>query len=164
MTFSEQLGRLVDERAPFSGRIESVVAEGGGVTIRCDLERAEGVGCSLTQIDLVEERRRPLDAGELRGWAEQVCGRVTYLLEPFGVVEVDELSGAAVVRSKPPHRRGGRIAYYEWVADRNRHASLRRYQYDVASKKRSAVPFPLTREQLGYLVDDLAETAFSLPE
>ena len=164
MTLSERLGGLVDERAPFSGRIESVVAEGEGVTIRCDFERAEGVGCSLTQIDLVEEGGRPLDPGELRGWAEQVCERVTYLLEPLGLVEVDAQSGAAVVRSKPPHRRGGRIAYYEMIADRNRHASLRRYQYDVASKKRSAVAFPLTREQLGFLVDDLAETASRLPK
>lgn len=158
MKISDELRRLVDERSPFTGRIESVVAEGGGVTVRCDMQSAEGVGCALTQLDMVEERRKVLNPDDLCRWAEWICGRVTYLLEPLGVVEVDRQSGVAVVRSKPPHRRGDRIAYYEMLADRNHHASLRRYQYDVRSKKRGAVTFPLTHEQLEILVDDLAES------
>lgn len=164
MKISDELRRLVTERSPFTGRIESVVAEDEGVTVRCDVTTAETVGCSLAQLDMVEERRRILNPDDLCRWAEWICGKVTYLTEPLGLVEIDRQSGLAVLRSKPPLRRGERIAYYEMLADRHHHASLRRYQYDLRSKKRGAVSFPLTHEQLEFLVDDLAESARATQE
>jgi hypothetical protein len=118
----------------------------------------------LTHLDLVEERKDSLTMDELVHWAEWICGRVTYLLEPLQVVEIDKRNGIAMIRSKMPKRKlpkpaGEKISYYEMLADQHHHASLRRYQYRRPTRERGSVPFGLTHEQLEVLVDDLVESA-----
>ena len=159
MSLTETVHRLVVERSPFHDQIQPIVASDAGITLRCDLNSAESVGCTLSQIDLVEENKPSLSMDELVHWAEWICGRVTYLLEPLRVVELDGHHGVALMRSRRPQRKKDQIAYYELLADRHHHASLRRYRYDIASRDRGAVPFPLTHEQLEVLVDDLVESA-----
>jgi hypothetical protein len=167
MSVSESLHKLVEERIPFRDRIEPIVASDQGVTVRCDLTQAEGVGCMLTHLDLVEERKDSLTMDELVHWAEWICGRVTYLLEPLQVIEIDKKTGIAMIRSKMPKKKlakpaGEKIAYFEMLADQHHHASLRRYQYRRPTRDRGSVPFGLTHEQLEVLVDDLVESAQSL--
>lgn len=157
MNLSDTVQRLVSERMPFQGRIEPIVASSEGVTLRCDLTSAEKVGCTLTQIDLVEERHPAISMDDLVHWAEWICGRVTYLLEPLRVIEMDKQAGIALIRSGKPKTRRGEISYYELVADRHHHAWLRRYQ--AKARVRGSVPFPLTHEQLEVLIDDLVESA-----
>jgi hypothetical protein len=165
MSISESLHQLVEERIPFRDRIEPVLASEQGVTVRCDLTQAESVGCMLTHIDLVDERKRSLSMDELVHWAEWICGRVTYLLEPLQIIEVDRRNGIAMIRSKMPRRpserskSADRITYFEMLADRHHHASLRRYQFQRPTRQRGAVPFSLTHDQMDVLVEDLVESA-----
>jgi hypothetical protein len=170
MKVSESLQKLVEGRMPFQDRIEPIVASDDGVTVRCDLTRAEGVGCMLSHLDLVDERKDSLSMEELVYWAEWICGRVTYLLEPLQVLEIDRKHGIAMIRSKMPRRRrapnpsGEQIHYFEMLADQHHHASLRRYQFRPSTRERGSVPFGLTHDQLEVLVDDLVESAQKLSD
>lgn len=162
MSLTETVHRLVVERTPFHDQLQPIVASDEGITLRCDLNSAESVGCTLSQIDLVDASKSSLSMDELVHWAEFICGRVTYLLEPLQLIELDGRHGVALVRSRRPQRKKDQIAYYEFIADKNHHASLRRYRYDMANRDRGTVPFPLTHEQLEVLVDDLVESAKSI--
>ncbi|MBY0585980.1 hypothetical protein K2X85_02325 [bacterium] len=167
MSVSESLHKLVEARIPFRNRLEPMVASEQGVTVRCDVTQAEGVGCMLTHLDLVEENKSSLSMDELVHWAEWMCGRVTYLLEPLHLIEIDRRNGLALVRSKMPRRQNSsgklseNIAYFELVADRRHHASLRRFQFRRTTRDRGSVPFGLTHDQLEVLVDDLVEGALA---
>lgn len=159
MKLTQTIKQLVSERTPFRDRIEPIVASADGVTVRCDVETAESLGCKFSQIDLVEENRPKLSMEEVVQWSEWICGRVNYLLEPLSMVELDSAHGIALIRSREPHAKDGQVQYYELTADRNHHASLRRYQCPKVQGSRRPVAFPLTHDQLEVLIDDLIESA-----
>ena len=69
--------------------------------------------------------RRHLDDLETR--AEQVCQRVTGLLEPLRLVEVDAPRQSALLRSEQPGQRGDERFYYEVLLDGDGGATVRRY-------------------------------------
>jgi hypothetical protein len=102
----------------------------------------------------VERLRVSLPGGSsLPQQARGICERVRGLGERLVPVEVDEGLGGGVLRSDPRDMRGRR--YYEVGLD-GEGATLERYRA-LPEGGRQREPFTVTREQLGRLVDDLAE-------
>lgn len=155
MNLSEVIRRGVQHRAPFHDHVEHVIASEGGLTVRCAISGAERLGCALAQLELVEEGRTVLTLDQLDDRVEQICQKITYLLEPLGKIEVDSLTKSALVRSATPKRQGEQISYYELLASADRHTTLRRYCYDAAKRSRATVDFALTNDQLELLLEDL---------
>jgi hypothetical protein len=159
MTLSQSVRRRVEERAPLVGQVEQILSSEGGLTIRCEVQEAQRLGCALTQIELVAESPTPCDAMELADRAQRICDKVSYLLEPLQPIEVDGLSRTALVRSRTPRKSEGAISYYELLTSCDHHTSLRRYCFDESQRKRRLVEFLLTNDQLELLLEDLMQSA-----
>jgi hypothetical protein len=136
-------GRQILEMAdPVSGRAVTVTADA-----------ADLVGCRLWELSL----RGPAIVSELQDRAEAVAGRVTGLLEPLRVIEVDAPRGVALLRSDEPTRRGEAASYYELLLYANGGAQFRRYESPHGEERRRLrIDYTLTHDALGKLVADLS--------
>jgi hypothetical protein len=147
--------KLSEWRPSGTGRhVLSSAENGWTVTITAD--RADTVGCLVWELALA--RKEPAPAGlTLRTWAEQTAKRVTGLIEPLVVHEVDEARGEALLRSQSPAQRDEHLLYYELLLRGTGLATLRRYQARHApGSHREQVPFGLTHEVLARVASDLA--------
>jgi hypothetical protein len=157
MTLAEVvLGKLAEWRPAGEGRQTLPVADdAAGWAAAVTVERQESVGCQVWEVAL---RYTGADrATDLPGWAEGVAQRVTGLLEPLSVVEVDRPRNEALLRSTPPSRRGDDVFYYEVHLKGTRDASLRRYHASHQPKHpREQIPFAITHEALARVIGDLA--------
>lgn len=125
----------------------------GGWSAAVTAECVDVVGCRLWELSL----RRAADAPavELKERAEQICQRVTGLMEPLRLVEVDGLGNTALLRSEQPGQLGDERFYYEVLLESNASATVRRYQTPNQDEpRRRQVAFNLTHEALAKLVRD----------
>ncbi len=90
--------------------------------------------------------------------AGEIERRISYLLEGFRLVEVDEFDVLAQVRSVTPYQKNGDTFYYELFLQHGNCVTLTRYRKSAKAEKRELVPFHLTPETFERLVDDLAAT------
>ncbi|MCG3120017.1 MAG: hypothetical protein ALAOOOJD_02581 [bacterium] len=88
--------------------------------------------------------------------AGEIERRITYLLERFQVVEVDEYNCLAQVRSATPYQKDGEKFYYEVLLQHGIGAAFSRYLHSNQAGQRELVPCHLTRETFERLLDDLA--------
>ncbi len=82
--------------------------------------------------------------------------RISYLLESFRMVELDEVNGSAQVRSLTPYRKDDEMLYYEVLLRGGNSLTFTRYHKQRQADKRNIVLSHLTQETLERLVDDLA--------
>jgi len=116
-------------------------------------ERVDTLGCRLQ--DLLLSRLQPLtETAPLADQAARIARRVTGLLEPLRLVEIDAEHGIAQLRSDTPTERGGERAYYEVLRHADGTTGVARYQAPPAGR-RHPVAFTLTHEALAKLVSDL---------
>jgi len=156
MTLREKLLQKLSEWRPASeGRHSLAVAdEATGGTVRLAADRSDELGCLVWELTC--QRGGPAKA-DLGAWAKSVAQRVTGLLEPLKVVEVDNSRGEALLRSNEPSRRGDSLSYYELLLAKRGEATVRRYQSNQqAGSRREQVTFALTHEVLAKFASDLA--------
>jgi hypothetical protein len=157
MTLDEALLQNLAEWRPGGGRQTLNLPDtGSGWTVALTADRSDALGCLVWELAL--RRTTEPAAGEgLRAWAERIAGRVTGLLEPLKVVEVDLVRGQALLRSQAPARRGEQLHYYEVLLTGVRAAVVRRYRASLqGDARREQVPFTLTHEALAKLAGDLS--------
>jgi hypothetical protein len=154
MTLAETLLQRLAKWRPDSGRANLEVAHPeSGWTTGLVADRVEALGCRLWEVTLKPAAPAPPD---LQGRAEQLAARVTGLLEPLSLVEVDAARGVAQLRSDRPGHWGDGQFYYEVLLHTDGGTSVRRYQApDKDRPRRQQVPFTLTHEALAKLVTDL---------
>jgi len=151
------LQKLSNWKHPGSDRCRIVVDdEGCGWTVTVDADRSDELSCRVWELTC-HRLTGPLatDAAGLRAWAERVAGRVTGLLEPLRVVEVDALRLTAQLRSQSPSTRDDQEYYHEVLLQAAGTGSLRRYQAATAGQPRQQVAFAVTHEVLAKLASDL---------
>ncbi len=103
------------------------------------------------------ERATP-GAGSVGAWAERVAERTAKLGDPLKVIEVDAGDERALLRSKAPRQREGKIVYQELLLTGTSQASLTRQQAsNEPGEKRQQVPFAMTHEALEDFVGAVAE-------
>lgn len=129
------------------------VPSGWRATVQADT--VDSVGCRLLEVGVA--RLSPLpNPAPLPDRAEAVARRVTGLLEPLRLVEVDGSSEVAQLRSAAPAVKGETLAYYEVTLHGHGAAQVARYESTQSAGKRQQVPFTLTHEAIGKLVRDLS--------
>jgi hypothetical protein len=155
MTLAETLLAKIAKWRPDSGRQTlDVVHPESGWAVAVDSGQVEILGCRLWEVGLRRLQRAAV--ADLRARAEQVAERVTGLLEPLRLVEVDAGRGLAQLRSDQPGNWGDGQFYYEILLQADGGATVRRYQAPTADQpRRRQVPFTLTHEALAKLVADL---------
>src|SRR5437016_3170725 len=131
MTLDEiVLQKLTEWRPPSNDRHTLTVPdEHSGWTVTVTVDRHDDLGCALWEMTL-GRTREPAEGSvaALEAWAHRAAGRVTGLLEPLRVVEIDRQLGQAMLRSQEPSRRGDQLYYYEVLLKGAREATLRRYR------------------------------------
>jgi hypothetical protein len=153
MSLANQLLEKLADWRPDSRRSLAVPGQPWAVTLTADC--ADQLGCLVWELAL---RRSAPPAGDrpLQAWAERVAGRVTGLLEPLKLLEVDTLRDEALLRSEEPAERDGQLFYYELLLRGRGEALVRRYHgARNGEARREQVAFALTHEALAKLVADL---------
>jgi hypothetical protein len=155
MTLDETvLQKLADWRPSAGRQTLNLPTAGSGWNVALTADRHDELGSLVWE--LILNRAAAAPDNSLGGWADRVAGRVTGLMEPLKVVEVDAARGEALLRSEEPGRRGGKVFYYEVLLKGVTSVSLRRYQAAPnGTGKREQVAFALTNEALAKLVADL---------
>ena len=142
------LERLSEWRANGVRQDLHIAADGWATTVTAD--RCDELGCLVWELNL----RRDGSAGtDVKTWANAAAQRVTGLLEPLKIVEIDNIRNEAQLRSETPTQRGDKRFYYELLLRGNATALLRRYQV------REQTAFALTHEVLAKLAGDVAACA-----
>jgi hypothetical protein len=87
--------------------------------------------------------------------ANAIQKKITYLLEEFRLVEMDNQNKRAQLRSYPPHTQDNSKYYYEIVLDEGIKAHFQRYQFSIEEKRYGKITSQLTAEIFERLVNDL---------
>jgi len=155
MTLENTLLERLSEWQPGAGRQDlHVSAEGWAVTVTAD--RSDMLGCLVWELNL----RRDGTAGvDLQKWAAAASERVSGLMEPLKIVEIDTTRSEAQLRSETPLERKDKRFYYELLLRGNATALLRRYQTVNGHGKREQLAYALTHEVLAKLASDVAASA-----
>ena len=121
--------------------------------IEADLLTVDAIGCSFQTLGYSTDKLAGLPLDDLKAISESLVSRLTYLLEPIGVVEVDQDRAAVQLRSNPPQQGEDGTSYYELMVRRGGDITLSRYQ-KKPGQMRQIVPANITREVLQRLAED----------
>lgn len=156
MTLPETLlPKLSDWRPAGIGRhswSESFPASGWNVRIAAD--RTDSLSCLVWELTLTRTAEPPAGL-TLKGWAAAIADRVTGLLEPLKLHEVDEERQEAILRSEAPAKKGEALAYYEVRLSGLSTAVVHRFTASKTTSTRTQVAFALTHEVLAKLAGDI---------
>ncbi len=121
-------------------------------TARCEIEAGDSLACSLKSVEYSSTALEQLAEKELRELADQLAGRLTYLLEPICTIEADP--DLVQMRSQPPAHDAadGSRSYFELLA---RPGQLRLVRYHKqAGQPRQSTAMQLTHEAVARLLLD----------
>ena len=156
MTLSRKIADAVDSPAPDASMPILVQAEASPFRLALNLIARGPIGLAFEGLDYARTDRADLSTEALRGWGDRLAGRLTYLMEPLVVLEVDAQAGEAELRSQVPTPRGDRKGFYEVRLRREGSLHLhRRVAFDGITRRRETIPCQMTTEVLERLADDL---------
>ena len=95
------LPKLGEHRPPSPGRHVLAHADtASGWSVTATIERADALSCQLWEIALHRARPATNDPAALAKWANEIANRVTGLMEPLQVLEIDNMRNEALLRSE----------------------------------------------------------------
>jgi hypothetical protein len=152
MTLENLLRKKLGEPPPADGQATTLSHHGWAVTLRP--EAHDALSCALDELAL--QRETPQEGGDVRAWAERVSRKVTGLLEPLKLLEVDASRRIALLRSAEPTPKDPGLHYHEIELHGTNRATVRRYRgFQEAGRKREQVPFTVSYEALAKLIGDM---------
>jgi hypothetical protein len=154
MTIKTDIERELKRIQAVSGRGLMQVDAGGG-RVEADLVAVDAIGCAFQTLAFSTDKLSGATLEELKEVSEALTARLTYLLEPIGLVEADADRCAVQLRSNPPQKGEEGNSYYELMVRRGGDISLSRYQ-KKPGQMRQIVPAHVTREVLERLAEDFA--------
>ena len=160
MTLAEKLLSSLGEHRPTSpGRSTwSRTDAASGWTVALTIDKADALSCQLGEVALTRATPANWDSAALKAKAEAVAAKVTGLMEPLRLIELDGLRAEALLRSTAPTARGEKRSHYELRLTAAGNATLTRFQAGMdRTAKREAVPFSLTHEVLSKFIDDVTD-------
>jgi hypothetical protein len=130
-------------------------AAGGGPTVEIDFTAVDLLGCAFRELRITADELKEAPVERLRAWADNFCGKVTYLLEHIGPIEIDAQAETILIRSTPPARDPGQTAFYEVLVKAPGTLTLRRYIRSADESERQPCDIRIMHEVLVKLVGDL---------
>jgi hypothetical protein len=156
MSLSKKIAAALDENTKAYVLPCTVTVEDAPNKLTLHLTALDAVGLAFSPMEFASSTREEWSAQALKDWADRLTKRVTYLMEPLKVIEVDPAGGEVQVRSQSPTPRAEKRSYYEMRLFKSGTLRMERFAYDEAARERRSVPCQLTREVLERLADDIA--------
>lgn len=128
---------------------------GGGLTVEIDFTAVDSLGCVFRELRLSADELKSVPFDTLKAWADDMCRKVTYLLENIVPLELDAEAQMILIRSNPPTRLPAQTAFYEMLIQAPGSLNLRRYTRAADHSDRQPCDIHLTHEVLVKLVDDI---------
>jgi len=155
MSIRSDIERELKRIQAVSGRgLLQVDSEAGRV--EADLLAVDAIGCSFQTLGYSTGKLANSTLEELKTISQNLTAKLTYLLEPIGMVEADADSCSVQLRSSPPQKGEDETSYYELMVRRGGDITLSRYSKKTG-QLRQIIPAHVTREVLGRLADDFIE-------
>ncbi len=154
MTLTETLLPKLSEWRPAGGGRHTWSDTVAGWAVHLAADKTDSLSCLVWELSLTRVSDAPAGLTNA-SWAAATSKRVTGLMEPLKVHEVDVTRDEALLRSAAPARRGEALAYYEILLHGVTRAVVRRYAAGPIPG-REQVAFALTHEVLAKLVGDIA--------
>jgi hypothetical protein len=152
MSIRPDIDRELKRIQAVSGRgLLQVDGEAG--RIEADLLAVDAIGCSFQTLGLSTSKLAGATLDKLKTISQTLTEKLTYLLEPIGLVEADADRCSIQLRSNPPQKGEDETSYYELMVRRGGDITLSRYS-KKSGQLRQIVPAHVTREVLGRLADD----------
>lgn len=155
MSLSRKIAAALDENTTVHVLPCTVAVEEGPHRLVLNLTALDTVGVAFDGLDFAATGRPEWTSESLRSWGERLAGRVTYLMEPFKVLEVDAEGGEVHIRSQSPTTRDQQRSYYEVRLCKQGTLRMERITFDGATRQRRRSACQLTREVLERLADDI---------
>jgi hypothetical protein len=141
--------------------LQRIRAAGGGALtadapngrFECDLSAVDGIGAAVERFSFHTRRLTGSSLEKLKKIGEDLSRRVTYLLEPIAIIEIDAEGVTVQLRSAPPSQEDGVTSYYELTISEGG-LDLSRYE-SRSGQPRHAVPAKFTHEALRRLAKDI---------
>lgn len=124
--------------------------------IEADLVAVDVIGCSFQTLGYSTNRLADATLDRLKEISDALTRKLTYLLEPIGLIEADADRCSVQLRSSPPKKDEDGASYYELLVRRGGDITLSRYS-KRPGQLRQIVPANVTREVLVRLADDFAD-------
>jgi hypothetical protein len=121
--------------------------------VEADLVAVDVIGCSFQTLAYTTDKLASASLDQLKSISQTLTAKLTYLLEPIGLVEADADRCSVQLRSSPPQKGDDGTSYYELMVRKGGDVTLSRYS-KKPGQLRQIVPAHLTREVLGRLADD----------
>ena len=152
MSIRSDIERELKRIQAVSGRgLLQVDCEAGRV--EADLLAVDAIGCSFQTLGLSSAKLADSSLEELKNISDALISRLTYLLEPIGIIEADADRCSVQMRSNPPKKGEDETSYYELMVRRGGDITLSRYS-KKSGQLRQIVPANVTREVLTRLAED----------
>jgi hypothetical protein len=157
MSIQSDIERELTRIQAVSGRgLLQVDCDGGRV--EADLMAVDAIGCSFQTLAYSTEKLAAAPLDQLKEISQALTSKLTYLLEPIGVVEADADRCSVQLRSSPPQKGEDSTSYYELMVRRGGDITLSRYT-KKSGQLRQIVPAHVTREVLCRLAGDFVAAA-----
>lgn len=135
-----------------------IEAEMDSMRVTAEIQDFDKFSCILKTLVVRRAQAPPANAALkalLLRQAAECERRISYLLENFRLLEVDEENYLAQVRSAAPHQKRDGKFYYEVLLQHGLGAAFARYRKARDAESRELVACHVTQEVLERLVDDL---------
>jgi hypothetical protein len=153
MSLSDQINDELN-RLRGAGGAGIMTAQAPNGRLECDMASVDAIGCAVDVFEFHSGRLSGSTLEKLKQIGEDLSRRVTYLLEPIAIIEIDAEGVTVQLRSSPPSQEAGVTSYYELTINQDGLA-LRRYQAQ-SGQPRQAVPAHFTHEALRRLARDVS--------
>jgi hypothetical protein len=156
MSLSKKIAAALDENTRAYVMPCTVTVDDGPHRVTLHLTALDTVGLAFSSLEFATSSRTEWTSEALNEWGTRLSGRITYLMEPLKVLEIDAGGGEVQLRSQSPTARDAERGYYEMRLFRQGMLRMQRFTYDGATRQRRESPCQLTREVLERLADDIA--------
>jgi hypothetical protein len=121
--------------------------------IETDLLAVDAIGCSFQTLAYSTDKLAGASLEQLKEISGGLTAKLTYLLEPLGLIEADSDRCSVQLRSNPPQKGDDGTTYYELLVRRGGDLTLSRYRKQPGAL-REIISANVTREVLSRLADD----------
>lgn len=153
MSYHDEIELALNAAVVAGSRDMCASADNGRLEVT--IANADKMSVAFTSFAFHSDRLANAETAQLSRIADTLASKLTYLLEPLRVVEIDGNAGAVQMRSYPPYQRDKQTKYYEVLVQRGGSISLVRYERQPG-EPRQPIAAHVTEEVFYRLADDFA--------